>query len=175
MHDGIFRRTVAGALLAGLAPWCVGCATGFYVRTGAGADGDTGTGALEVRVYENGSARSRAELTHRRVTVELYTRGGKPERLVHADDAARWSVPGLAPGRYSLRVWWPDAKGSNSEAQPVRKRIVVRAGETAVANVVLKDGAKTWLGVGIAVGVLAASLYLNCWSPLGNFSLGGTW
>ena len=51
MKRANWRLVTANILLIALVPWCVGCATGFYVKSGAGALGDGGLGALKVRAH----------------------------------------------------------------------------------------------------------------------------
>ncbi len=175
MKSEPWRNATAAVLLVALVPWCLGCVTGFHVRSAPGDPEGTSTGALEVRVYENGSARRHDSLSDRTVTVELYTRGPGPEKLVHRDTAARWTVSGLAPGRYRLLVWWPDEKGARDGSRPSRKRVEVVAGRATVANVVLKDAEKSWVSATAAITVffvgLAVILKLSDWSPIGDFSL----
>ncbi len=170
MRNGTFRTVTAAALAAALVPWCDGCATGFYLKTAPAVTGEAGTGAVEVSVYENGSARDQDALTSRQVRVELVSRDSQPEKVVHAGDAARWTASGLAPGRDLVRVWFPAPKGTAGDTGPSHKRVVVAAGETTTVNVVLKDGAKTALTVAITVtavvAVTAGTLYLVGWSPL---------
>ncbi len=177
MNNKAWRAATAGALAAALVPWSSGCVTGFHV-TAAGAEvPGIGGGTVEVRVYDNGSARNRGALSARKVTIELVARDARPEKIVQTGDAASWSVAGLEPGRYELRVWWPDAKDAAGTARPVRKRLVVAAGQATAADVVLRDGGKTWLGVAIGVVVVVGAIYLSGWSPLPEhiFATGTSW
>ncbi len=177
MNNQVWRAVTAGALAAALVPWCSGCVTGFHVRAAGAEAAGIGGGTVEVRVYDNGSARSRGALSSRKVAIELVARDARPEKVVHTGDAASWSVAGLEPGRYELRVWWPDAKDATGWARPVRKRLVVAAGQATAADVVLRDGGKTCLGVAIGVGVVIGAIYLSGWSPMPEhlFATGTSW
>jgi hypothetical protein len=86
---------------------------------------------------------------------------------------SRWTLSGLAPGRYQLRVWWPNDKDVKRETRPSRKRVVVVAGQATVVNVVLKDGAKSGLIAAVAVAVVVAAVRLSNWSPLGDHMFTG--
>ncbi len=177
MNNQAWRAATAVALAVALVPWSSGCATGFHVRAAGAEVPGIGGGTVEVRVYDNGSTRNRGTLSSRKVAIELVARDARPEKVVHTGDAASWSVAGLEPGRYELRVWWPDAKDATGRARPVRKRLVVAAGQATAADVVLRDAGKTWLFVAIGVGVVVGGLYLSGWSPMPEhiFAAGTRW
>ncbi len=78
MKRANWRLVTANILLIALVPWCVGCATGFYVKSGAGALGDAGLGALEVRVFDDRSDLRSDVVSSRDIITELYLRDSHP-------------------------------------------------------------------------------------------------
>ena len=163
MRGRIPARLVRAALLAALAPWCAGCATEIHLRQSAGVVEGGGSGRLLVRVYESRSDRSHDLSTHRRVVAELYRVEGKAEKLVREEREPRWSVPDLPPGDYVLQVgrWVDDAGVVQKLRHSQAEAFVIRANETTVADVVLRDPRKAWIGVGIGVGVVVGVAIVN--------------
>ena len=163
MRGRIPARLVRAALLAALAPWCAGCATEIHLRQSAGVVEGGGGGRLLVRVFESRSDRSHDLSTHRRVVAELYRVEGNAEKLVREEKEPCWSVPDLAPGDYVLQVGrWVDDKGVVQKLRHSQdEAFVIRANETTVADVVLRDPRKAWIGVGIGVGVVVGVAIVN--------------
>jgi hypothetical protein len=151
------------ALLATLASWCAGCATEIHLRQSAGVVEGGGGGRLLVRVFENRSDRSRDVSTGRQIVTELYRVEGKAEKPVREEKAPRWSVPDLPPGDYVLRVttWVDDTGVVQKLPQSQHDEFVIRANETTLADVVLRDPRKAWIGVGIGVGVVVGVAIVN--------------
>ncbi len=99
--------------------------------------------------------------------------------MIRQERATRWTASDLAPGRYVLRVWRAGEKedGKDPGSRPAHKKFVVAAGQTVVADVVLKDGKKTFVRVAVgAVAVIAliyGYIYVTGWSPISGPLLAG--
>jgi hypothetical protein len=178
MRGRIPNRLVSVALLTALAPWCLGCATEIRLQRSAVAVAGDGNGRLLVRVFENRSERRREVSTHRKVLAELYRVEGKSSKLVRQESESRWSVSDLPPGDYVLQVnSWIDDQG-NAQALPssFQKTFVIRANETAMADVVLNDSSKVWVKVAVGVVVVVAAAFwsvheeMSHWHPLAGLS-----
>lgn len=172
------NRLVSVALLVALAPWCLGCATEIRLQRSVVAVAGDGNGRLLVRVFENRSERRREVSTHRKVLAELYRIEGKSSKLVRQQSDPRWSVSGLPPGDYVLQVnsWIDDQGKAQTLPSKFHKAFVIRANETAMADVVLNDSSK--VGVKVAVGAVAVvglgfwlgHEAMKDWHPLGGIS-----
>ncbi|MBZ5587275.1 MAG: hypothetical protein LAO05_01805 [Acidobacteriia bacterium] len=177
MRGRVSNKQVTVGLLVVLTPWCVGCASGVYVKRNTGAGGDSDGGALEVRVFENWSDLHRDVVSNRKVLTELYRDVSRSQELIREDPVSRWSASDLAPGRYVVRVRWsakPPNMGAPSRVQ--EKPLVIRSGQTTVVDVVVKDARKSWAraAIGGAVVIGAASYIgyraLQSWEPLAGLS-----
>jgi hypothetical protein len=166
------------ALLTALAPWCLGCATEIRLQRSAVAVAGDGNGRLLVGVFENRSERRREVSTHRKVLAELYRVEGKSSKLVRQESESRWSVSDLPPGDYVLQVnSWIDDQG-NAQALPstYKDAFVIRANETAMADVVLNDSSKVWVKAAVGVVVVVAAAFwsvheeMSHWHPLAGLS-----
>lgn len=173
MRGRIPNRLVSVTLLVALTPWCLGCATEIHLQRSAVAAAGEGDGRLLVRVFEDRSER-RGELNTRlQVVTELYRVEGRSRTLVHQDRGPRWSVSDLPPGNYELQAnSWIDDQG-NAQALPFKykRAFVIRANETAMADVVLADAYNGWVKVVAGAAIVAgAALWLGheamrCWRP----------
>jgi len=136
-----WRHITAGAVLIGLTPWSLGCATRFYVSSESRAVLAEGSGALEVRVFETQFDVSRATVANREITTQLYRCDTHPQTLIRHERATRWTVWQLPPGRYELRVFHHgQQENPDTDVRQARKRLTILAGQMAAANVVLEDG-----------------------------------
>ena len=171
-------RLVSVALLVALTPWCLGCATEVHLQRSGVAVAGAGNGRLVVRVFENASARRHEISTRRRVVTELYRVEGKSNTLVHQDSEARWSISDLPPGDYVLQVNSQIDDRGNPQALPSTHKdaFVVRANETAMADVVLNDSRKVWVKVAVGVVVVVGLGFwlgheaMKDWHPIGGVS-----
>lgn len=165
-------RLVSAALLVTLMPWCAGCATEIHLRQSPGVAEGAGGGRLLVRVFENRSDRNHDISTHRKIATELYRLEGKTETLVRTETEPRWSVADLPAGDYVLRVpdWVDDVGGVQARQDGHHDHLVIRANQTTVADVVLSDPKKAWVGALIATGLVVAWGYWEIrnweWYPL---------
>lgn len=158
MRDRIPNRLVSVALLVALAPWCAGCASGIYVTRDTGAGSNGGGGALEVRVFEDWSDLHRDVVSNRKVLTGLYRAESGSEKLVREETVSRWSASDLTPGRYVLRTRWSGKTATTRWLSSEQKKpFVIRAGQTTVVEVVVKDARKTWIRVAIGAAVVFAT------------------
>lgn len=171
------RRTslecVTAVLLAALVPWCTGCATGIQTTQMASASPGNGGGELAVRIYEKSSDRRKGRETRRKIVSELYRTEAGEQRLVREEALPEWSVSGLPPGEYELRVAkWLDKDGhTRSLATAWQKKFAVSSGQKTSADVVIYGSRNGWwvlaalAGVAIVVGVSSVAS--------GSFAAGG--
>jgi hypothetical protein len=177
MRGMVPNRLVSVGLLVALTPWCVGCASGIYVKRNTDAGGESGGGALEVRVFENWSDLHRDVVSNRKVFTELYRGESRSQELIREEPVSRWSASDLAPGRYVLRIrWFGETATSGAPSHVQDKPFVIRTGQTTVVDVVVKDARKTWVRVAIGAAVVIAATYylayqaMQSWEPLAGLS-----
>jgi hypothetical protein len=151
---------VSAALLVALAPWLAGCATEIHLLQSPGVAGASGSGRLLVRVFEDRSDRRRNVATLKDVVTELYRVQGGSEKLLRDQREPRWSVADLPPGEYLLRATrCVDEFGVvQTSFHEVELKFAVRAGQTTVADVVLKDPKQAWVGVLVAIVLAYATV-----------------
>ncbi len=161
MRGRTLQRSMSVALLLAAAPWWLGCATEIHLRQApAGALAVTG-GRVQVRVFEDRSARRRDTVTAKDVVTELYRLDGTAERLVREGKEPRWSAEDLEPGPYVLRAtrcvdeWGVVRK----EFVPREARLSVRPRQTTFADVVLRDPGEVWLKV--LAGIVLTYVYVE--------------
>lgn len=180
MCPGTESRVVAAGLLVAVIPWCLGCASEARRPQPATRSRVGGTGSLEVRVFENRDDARRDLTAHRAVVTELYRLDGQARVLVRRVAEARWSLSGLTPGRYQLRVELPaerDGEAGWQAAAHVRD-LTIHAGESTTADVMLSGGGgrgrnvALWVATGtlVLVGMILKTRHdLNSMHLLGNF------
>lgn len=164
MRRQAFLECVTAVLLAALVPWCTGCATGISTFRVASASPGHGGGEVAVKIYETTSDRKKGLEARRRIVSELYRRENGEQRLVREEALPEWSVSGLPPGEYELRVAkWLDKDGQTRSLGTARhQRFVVSSGEKTTADVVVYGSRSGWwllaavVGAAIVVGVSAA-------------------
>jgi len=121
------------------------------VRPGAAPAGQC---ALAVSVFETRDAERSGALSSRRVVTELWRLDGQSE-LVHSSAEPRWSIDGLAAGRFELRAdTYLDEDGTAHELSSTdHVRFALMAGDRATAHVVLKHPRRVLIGLAIGAGV----------------------
>lgn len=180
MFLGTTSRVVAAVVLVAVIPWCLGCASEARRPQPAAASRAGGTGSLEMSVFENRDD-ARHDLTaHRTVITELYRVDGQARMLVRRVTEPRWTLSGLAPGRYELRAALPADGDDEARPQPAAyvRDLTIHAGESTTADVVLSGGSRRgrtvalWVATGtlVLVGLILKTRHdLNNMHLLSNF------
>jgi hypothetical protein len=151
----ISRQSLASILAAAvLALGISGCTTVGVAAVSAPSE--PATSGLDVRVFDRARDATAGHLSPGRVLSVLETAQGA---AVHNAEGADWSLSGLAPGEYRLRIrQWK--KGNLDPARPdaqATKKLALRPGErTAVDVIARKVTTGAVLGTVAAVVVVAA-------------------
>lgn len=145
---------VAGSLLAA-------CAS--IREAGRGANPDPG-GAVRLAVFADDDGRRAGEMLTGSIAsvLERQEKGGWAAVFRSLDPS--WTVAGLAPGRYRIRIDAALDAAGRSEAleRPVARSVEVRDGEAVDVEVVLDHVSPALVAAG-AVGVVIAAVLLHEW------------
>jgi len=154
-------RPVAGLLLVALAPLALdGCVSVGLTRSAAG-DGETGE--VAVSVYRKTAERNAGVLVAFPVLSELQKVEGGARTTVARSMAPSWSVPGVPPGRYVLRV----ARKIDEHGdvvllkKPYSREFEVAAGQRVDAAVVLEKVPVGWIVLAAVTVVLLVVLAIE--------------
>ncbi len=154
-------RPIAGLLLVALAPLALdGCVSVGLTRSAAeGAE----TGEVAVSVYRKTAERNAGLLVAFPVLSELQKVEGGARTTVARSMAASWSVPGVPPGRYVLRVARKiDERGDVVPLKkPYSREFDVAAGERVEAAVVLEKVPVGWIVLAAVTVVLLVVLAIE--------------
>ena len=154
-------RPVAGLLLVALAPLALdGCVSVGLTRSPAG-DGETGE--VAVSVYRKTAERNAGVLVAFPVLSELQKVEGGARTTVARSMAPTWSVPGVPPGRYVLRV--ARKIDEHGDVVPLKKpysrEFDVAAGQRVEAAVVLEKVPVGWIVLAAVTVVLLVVLAIE--------------
>ncbi|MFI5118927.1 MAG: hypothetical protein ACHQM4_00855 [Thermoanaerobaculia bacterium] len=146
-------RPVARLLLAALAPLALdGCVSIGVSRSAL--DSPSGapapqTGTLAVSVFERAGDRDSGHVASFPVLSELARVTGSGEEAVGRSMAPAWSLVGLAPGKYRLRVTRRLTPEGDIEAleNPGDRTFEISAGEKTTVSVVLRKVPVVWIVV----------------------------
>jgi hypothetical protein len=161
------RQSLASLLAAAvLALGVTGC-TSVGV-TAVAAPSEPGTSGLDVRVFDRAKDARAGHVSSGRVLSVLETTKGA---AVHSAEGSEWSVAGLAPGDYRLRIrQWK--KGNSDSQRPdaeATKRLTLKPGEHAAMEVIArKVTTGIVLGITAAVVVVAVVIVAITVKPLGS-------
>lgn len=118
--------------------------------TAVAAPTDPATSGLDVRVFDRVKDAKANHTSAGRVRSDLET---KDKAAVHHADGPEWSLSGLAPGEYRLRVrLWK--KGNSDPQRPdaeATKRLTLKPGERTAVDVIARK-----VTTGLVVGSIAA-------------------
>lgn len=139
------RNVAARLLLVVLAPLALdGCLSIGVSRAVTGAD--TRSGSVTVSVHATPKDRDRDVASPDPVFSELLSGDGAAGTMIARSMSPRWSVAGLKPGEYRLRVTRKlDSKGDVEDLGEHEKGLTVRAGEETRAAVVLRKVPVVWI------------------------------
>ncbi len=154
-------RPVAGLLLVALAPLALdGCVSVGLTRSAAG---DEETGEVAVSVYRKTAERNAGVLVSFPVLSELQKVEGSARTTVARSMASSWSVPGVPPGRYVLRV--ARKIDEHGDVVPLKKpysrEFDVAAGQRVDATVVLEKVPVGWIVLAAVTVVLLVVLAIE--------------
>lgn len=154
-------RPVAGLLLVALAPLALdGCVSVGLLRSAAG---DEETGEVAVSVYRKTAERNAGIPVAFPVLSELQKVEGSARTTVARSMASSWSVPGVPPGRYVLRV--ARKIDEHGDVVPLKKpysrEFDVAAGERVEAAVVLEKVPVGWIVLAAVTVVLLVVLAIE--------------
>jgi hypothetical protein len=168
---GIVEGSLACLLALAVAAAGAGC-TSVGLSIGPNAAADPATCTIGVRVFDRQKDLKAGHLTPGRVESVLTSKDGA---VVHRAEGADWSLPGLSPGDYRLRVrQW--RKGNTDEERPdfsVTKKLPLRPGQSAAVDVV---GRKVTTGavivsVAAVVAVVAIVAAISTQNSMNNINL----
>lgn len=148
-HLRVTRRSLATLLaVAVLASGATGCTT--IGVAAVAATSEPLTAGLDVRVFDRAGDASAGHLSSGRVRSALETAQGA---AVHDAEGPEWSLSGLAPGEYRLRVrqWRKGTSTSSSPDAEATKKLTLKPGERAAVEVVARK-----VTTGAVVGAVTA-------------------
>lgn len=154
-------RPIAGLLLVALAPLALdGCVSVGLTRSVAES---AETGEVAVSVYRKTAERNAGLPVAFPVLSELQKVEGGDRTTVARSMAASWSVPGVPPGRYVLRVARKiDERGDVVPLKkPYSREFDVAAGERVEAAVVLEKVPVGWIVLAAVTVVLLVVLAIE--------------
>jgi hypothetical protein len=172
------RKTVSLFVLSAvLASSIDGCLSVGIDKVGKPSPG-VETGSLRVSVTQHSPVAGVLDPPRYPLVSELYRVDRPQEPPIREVSESRWTEDGLAPGKYRIRVArYIDERG---EVRPleraVEKKFSIRAGETLVADIVVKrfpTGTVVSIGAAVAGGILIAAVisFFTSFGRIGTISL----
>ncbi len=153
---GILKGPLACLLAIAVAAAVTGC-TSVGLSIGPNAASDSATCTIGVRVFDRIKDAKARHLVGGRVSSDLETRGGE---TVHRAQGAEWSLSGLAPGDYRLRIrQWRN--GNADEERPdirITKTLTLRPGERTAVEAVGRRVTTGSVLIGVAAMVVVVAI-----------------
>lgn len=157
------RKGIALSLLAATAfSSATGCLSVGIQSLGPPSAG-VGSGSLQVSVSQHRPRDGNGAAPEHPFIAELSRVDGREAIAIRESSESRWSVDGLEPGKYRIRVasFIDDGGKTRTLSSPVEKTFRVRPGETVSAEIVVKrfpTGTVVALGAVAAGGLLIAAI-----------------
>jgi hypothetical protein len=133
-----------------------GC-TSVGLNVAQNAAGDPSTCAIDVRIFDRAKDAKAGHLSGGRVVSDLERGGGE---TVHRAQGAEWTLSGLPPGEYRLRIrQWRN--GNADEDRPdirITKTLTLRSGERAAVEAVGRSVTTGSVLIGVAAMVAVVAI-----------------
>ncbi len=157
------RKSVALALIAVMAlASSAGCLSVAIERVREPAAG-AACGSLQVSVSQQRPRNGNGAPPEHLLVSELSRVDGTLRIVIRETSESRWSVGGLRPGKYRIRITsFIDEEGATRFlTSPIQKTFRIRAGDAVSAEIVVKrfpSGPVVAVGATVAGGILLAAL-----------------
>jgi hypothetical protein len=121
------------------------------------------SGSLQVSVSQHRLRDGNGAAPEHPFIAELSRVDGREPIAIRESSESRWSIDGLAPGKYRIRVasFVDDGGKTRPLSSPIQKTFRIRPGETVSAEIVAKrfpTGTVVALGAAAAGGLLIAAI-----------------